>query len=560
MSEPSAGSPARGARSSRRWVSLGATCTAAGLVWLAFADLAVAVPTIADDFGAPLSDLQWANNAFSLVAGALVIAAGRFGDVFGRRRILQLGIVCFTAFSIVAALAPGVEVLIAGRGLMGIGAALILPATLALIPPQFSARDQFTAFGVWQAVAWGGQAIAPAIGGVITDTLGWQWLFWINLPLGVAAFLIIRATTPESRDDNASRHVDWVGLVTIGLAVFALLFALTDGPLRGWSSPLILGLFAATVILAVAWVFIERRVKDPLVDLSLFRLRPYDGALSANLVMNLAFAGLSYLLVLWLQNVRGYSAVEAGLLMLPSTVGIFACIPIGGRLASTRGGRLPVLIGLVVMSAGLVVLGFLSADSTIVLIMVGLVVVGIGLGMLSTPISDTAVGDVPESLAGTAAGVFKMSSMVGGALGVALLSALARGFTISASSDAFAATGLSQDDISEAEQALVNSSSFQSAIASLPPDVAASATQASIDAFSSGLAWTLLATAALSLIITAVVAVVWPRRRKQPSLRTDDLLRTHPVGDDAAPSGAKPAAGAASATRSWLVDGSGCAM
>ena len=122
--------------------------------------------------------------------------------------------------------------------------------------------------------------------------------------------------------------------MTIGLAVFALLFALTDGPMRGWSSPLILGLFAATVILAVAWVFIERRVKDPLVDLSLFRLRPYDGALSANLVMNLAFAGLSYLLVLWLQNVRGYSAVEAGLLMLPSTVGIFAFIPLGGRMAA----------------------------------------------------------------------------------------------------------------------------------------------------------------------------------------------------------------------------------
>ena len=142
--------------SSRRWVSLGATCTAAGLVWLAFADLAVAVPTIADDFGAQLSDLQWANNAFSLVAGALVIAAGRFDDVFGRRRILQLGIVCFTAFSIVAALAPSVEVLIAGRGLMGIGAALILPATLALIPPQFSGRDQFTAFGVWRR--WPGAA------------------------------------------------------------------------------------------------------------------------------------------------------------------------------------------------------------------------------------------------------------------------------------------------------------------------------------------------------------------------------------------------------------------
>ncbi len=497
----------------RRWVSLGATCTAAGLVWLAFADLGVAIPSIADDFGAAQSTLQWANNAFSLVAGALVIAAGRFGDIFGRRRILQLGIALFTVFSVVAALAPGVEVLIAGRGLMGIGAALILPATLALIPPQFSGRDQLTAFGVWQAVAWGGQAIAPAIGGIITDTLGWSWLFWINLPLGLTAFLLIRAFTPESRDAKASRRIDWVGLVTIGIAVFALLYALTDGPSAGWSSPLILGLFAAAVVLAVVWVLVERHVKDPLVDLALFRLRAYDGALSANLAMNLAFAGLSYLLVLWLQNARGYSAIEAGLLMLPSTVGIFAFIPVGGRLDDRFGGRLPVLIGLVVMSAGLVVLGFLSADSTLILMAVGLLVLGVGLGLLSTPISNTAVGGVPEALAGTAAGVFKMSSMVGGALGVAVLSAFARGFTTADSGDAIAASGLSQDGIDQAQSALVNSASYQEAIASLPSDVAASVTTAAIDAFSTGVARTMLATAALSMLITVAVALLWPRRR-----------------------------------------------
>src|SRR6201999_3444437 len=180
--------------------------------------------TIADDLGAELSALQWANNAFSLVAGALVIAAGKFGDVFGRRRMLQLGIVLCAAFSVVAALAPGIGVLILGRGLMGIGAALILPATLALIPPQFSGRSQLVAFGAWQAVAWGGQAVGPAIGGAIADGLGWQWLFWINLPLCALALVVIRLLTPESRDPGASRSVDWLGLATIGLATFALLY------------------------------------------------------------------------------------------------------------------------------------------------------------------------------------------------------------------------------------------------------------------------------------------------------------------------------------------------
>lgn len=509
-----------------RWISLAATCTAAGLVWLAFADFAVAIPAVADEFGADLSTLQWANNAFSLVAGALVIAAGKFGDTFGRRRMLQIGVALFAGCSVVAAVAPGPEVLIAGRGLMGIGAALLLPASLALIPPQFSGRAQLTAFGVWQAVAWGGQAVAPAVGGVITDTLGWRWLFWINIPLAVVVILVVRAVTPESRDAEGTRRVDWPGLITIGLAVFALLFALTDGPSAGWGSPLVVGLLIVTVLLAAVWILIERHSSEPLVDLTLFRLRPYDGALAANLMMNLAYAGLSYLLVLWLQNARGYSPVEAGLLMLPATIGIFACIPLGGRLDARRGGRLPVLIGLVVMSAGLLSLGSLRSDSTIVGLGFCLVVVGLGLGLLSTPISNAAVGYVPATLAGTAAGVFKMSSMVGGALGVAVLSAFARGFTVADTSNEFRAAGMSSDDIAQADQALVNSSSFTQAIDSLPTSLQDVVTRAAIDAFSTGLAHTMIVTAVLALAVTVLVAFVWPR---QPQPESD---RAPPTGNE----------------------------
>jgi EmrB/QacA subfamily drug resistance transporter len=511
------------AAGSRRWISLSAACLAAGIVWLAFADLGVAIPTIANEFGSDLSTLQWANNAFSLVTGALVIAAGKFGDVFGRRLMLQLGILAFAVCSIVAAVAPNVGLLITGRGLMGIGAALILPATLALIPPQFSGAAQLTAFGVWQAVAWGGQAVGPAIGGVITDGLGWRWLFWLNLPLAAIAFLVIRATTPESRDPNVSRHVDWLGLATIGLAVFALLYALTDGPSVGWGNPLVIGLLVVAALLAVAWYAIERRVREPLVDLRLFRLRAYDGALVANLTMNLAFAGLSYILVLWLQNARGYDAVTAGLLMLPATLGIFAFIPLGGRMDARTGARRPVLIGLLVMCAGLAILGFLDADASLWLMAVGLVVIGAGLGLLSTPISDTAVGGVPADLAGTAAGVFKMSSMVGGALGVAVLSAFARGFTDRGAADAVQASGLTPDEINQTQQALVGSTSFKDAIASLPPEVAKKVTTAVIDAFSSGVGATMVATAVLTVVAIVIVVLLWPRRSPaSPDDRTDN--------------------------------------
>jgi len=498
---------------SQRWISLAAICTAAGIVWLAFADLGVAIPTIADDLGADMSALQWANNAFSLVAGALVIAAGKFGDVFGRRRMLLLGTLLFAAFSVVAAVAPGIGTLVLGRGLMGIGAALILPATLALIPPQFSGRALLTAFGVWQAVAWGGQAVGPAIGGVVTDGLGWRWLFWINIPLAAIAYLVIHRLTPESSDPQASRRVDWVGLATIGLAVFALLYALTDGPSVGWDNPVVVGFLVAAVVLAITWVVVEKRVREPLVDLSLFRLRAYDGALTANLTMNLAFAGLSYLLVLWLQNVRGYDAVEAGLLMLPSTIGIFVFIPLGGRLSERVGGRLPVLVGLVVMSAGLLGLGFLSTDSPLWQMGAALVVVGLGLGLLSTPISNTAVGDVPEDLAGTAAGVFKMSSMVGGAIGVAVLTALGRGLSAGEWQDAATANGLSDDQIDQAQKALVGSTSFNDAISSLPANLQDKVTGAVIDAFSAGVGDAMVLTGALGIAATVVVALLWPRRR-----------------------------------------------
>ena len=233
------------ATTGHRWLSLAAICTAAGLVWLAFADLGVAIPTMAGELHADLSGLQWANNA-----------------------------------------------------------------TLALIPAEFSGPAELTAFGVWQAVAWGGQAIGPAIGGILTSGLGWQWLFWINVPLGVATYFLLRASTPESLDPEASRRIDWPGVATIGLAIFALLFALTDGPSAGWDDPLVIGLLIAFVLLVLAWIWRERTAREPLVDLGLFKLRAYDGALTANLMMNLAFGGLSYLLVLWLQNVT--TAVAAG--------------------------------------------------------------------------------------------------------------------------------------------------------------------------------------------------------------------------------------------------------
>ncbi|HXV92156.1 MAG TPA: MFS transporter [Pseudonocardia sp.] len=511
------GSTPKRAIPAHRWVSLAAICTTAGIVWLAFADLGVAIPRIADELGSSLEALQWANNAFSLVTGALVIAAGKFGDIFGRRRMLQLGTVLLAGFSVLAALSTSAGWLILGRGLMGIGAALILPASLALIPPEFSGRAEVAAFGIWQAVAWGGLAVGPAIGGLLTDGLGWRWLFWVNLPLAVVTLAVVRVTTPESRDVRASRHVDWAGVCTIGLAVFALLYALTAGPDAGWASPLVVGLFVASVVLAVAWYRIERRVRDPLVDLRLFRFRPYNGALAANLTMNLAFAGLSFLLVLWLQNALGYSALRAGLLLLPATAGVLLGIPLGGRSDIRRGGRVPVVTGLVVAGAGLLVLGFLGVGAEMWVFALALAIIGFGLGLVSDPVADTAVGEVSPDLAGIAAGVFKMSSMLGGALGVAVLTAVARGLTSRDLTAVVQASGLTPEQVSQVRQSLVNSASFEQAVASLPPDLRRAVTEVATSAFTSGVGDTMVATGILTLAAAVVVFLLWPPRSRAGS-------------------------------------------
>ena len=235
-----------------RWLALVGICIAAGLVWLAFADLSIALPTIAQELSVSLTDLQWANNAFSLTCGALVLAAGRFSDLYGRRKILLLGIVIFGAFSLATAFLHSLAGLVVGRALMGVGAALILPATLALIPVLFPRREQPTAFGAWMAVAWVGQAAGPAIGGGLLALFDWPSLFWIAAPLAVAAYLIVRVRAPESRDENVARGLDVLGLLTSVGAAFCLLYALTEGQSIGFGDPLIIGMLVAEVVFVAA--------------------------------------------------------------------------------------------------------------------------------------------------------------------------------------------------------------------------------------------------------------------------------------------------------------------
>ncbi|MDM4719565.1 MFS transporter [Micromonospora sp. WMMA1363] len=496
-----------------RWSALVGICIAAALVWLAFADLGVALPTIATQLDVSLTDMQWANNALSIACGTLLLATGRFADLYGRRRLLLLGLVVFGCASLVTAFLSGLAGLIVGRAVMGIGGALILPATLALIPVLFSRAEQPTAFAAWAAATWAGQALGPAFGGTLTTLLGWRSLFWISAPAALVAYLLTSRNTPESREVSSGR-VDLVGVVTSAGAALCLLFALTEGQRVGFRNPVIIGLFVAALLLAALFVIVELKITNPLVDLRLFRARSFDGALTVNLTMNITFAGTLFVLALYLQDVRGYSAFVAGLLLVPAAVTILVFNTVGARITARHDARTPAVGGLLLISLGFFVVSPVTPTSSFLLVILGLLIVGVGLGLLSVPMSDTLVGGPPTELAGVASGVFKTSSMLGGALGVVLLTAVTASYGRARAGSTSAAAGLSEEESSQVVNALTNSQTARSVLDRLPTDQRAVVTGAYDQAFADGVSAALVLSGVIALVGAALSWWIWPRHRQ----------------------------------------------
>ncbi|WP_406193124.1 MFS transporter [Kitasatospora sp. NBC_01560] len=501
--------------SPQRWTAMTGMCVAAGMVWLSFADFGVAVPTISDELSVSLPALQWANNAFSLSTGALVLAAGKLGDVFGRRRLLEIGLVVMGAVSLLAAFTPGVTGMIVGRAVMGVGAALILPATLALIPPMFPLSEQARAFGAWMAVAWVGQAAGPAVGGVLTGLLGWRSIFWINAPVAVVGLWLVHRAAVESTDPNATRRIDLLGLVISAAAAFCLLYGCTAGQEDGFDDPVIIGLLVGSLVLAGLFVLVERRVREPLLDLRLFASRPFCGALVANSVMNIVFAGVSFLLTLYLQEVRGYGPVAAGLLLLPSTVTILLFNPYGGRVAARVGPRLPVVLGLYLLGAGTLVAAVLGESYHYVVLAVGLLVLGAGLGLMSVPLSDTAVAGPPEELAGTASGMFKVTSMLGGAFGVAATVAVQQAVETNQAVSRARAAGLSEADAQQLGNAVTDSKLANQILASVDQATADAITAAFRDVQAVGTGRAIGLAGLLAIVAALALPWVWRQAKRQ---------------------------------------------
>ncbi len=416
------------------WVVLVLICFAQFMVVLDATVVNVALPSIQVDLHMTEANLQWIVNAYTLVFGGFLLLGGRAGDLLGRKRLFLGGVIVFTAASLLDGLSSSSGMLIGARSLQGLGAAFISPAALAIISTTFKeGADRAKALGVWAAIAIGGSAVGLVLGGALTQAFSWPWIFFINVPVGVAVFLLSLRLVPESKDEHAHRSFDVGGAVTVTGGLMSLVYAIVEAQQKGWGSAQTIGTFVLSALLLVGFVFIELRAKAPLVRLSIFRIR---SLLTANIVMFLVASGLFAMFFfnsLYIQKVLGYGPLKAGLAFLPFTAGIMVSAGLASAFAPKVGVRIVSAIGMVVASAGLLLLTQIPVDGSYVAnVLPALLLMSLGMGAVFVPLTLVATTGLEDEDQGLASGLFNTSQQVGGALGLAILTTIAASQTSAA--------------------------------------------------------------------------------------------------------------------------------
>ncbi len=420
MTAPLAGGLVRYGTPAGRWV-IAAAVLGSGIAFLDATVVNVALPAIDEDLGAGLDGLQWTVDGYLLTLGALLLFGGSLGDLYGRRRIFLIGLVAFTTASVLCGLAPSTGALVVARALQGVGGALLVPGSLALLAASFSPQDRASAVGAWSGLAGVATALGPFLGGWLIDAVSWRLVFLINVPLAAVAVAITLRHVPESRDVEASHRPDGPGAFTATVGLGGVVFALIEWTAHGVSSPVVVsGLLGVAAL--IAFPIVERRRAQPLVPLSIFRDWQFTGANATTILVYAAFGGALFLLVLELQQVLGYSALAAGAALLPITVLIMALSAPAGRLSQRIGPRLPLTIGPIVVAAGLALAsGVAPGDSYATGVFPVVVVLGLGLSLTVAPLTAAVMAAVDERHVGVASGVNNAVARIGALLSVALL-------------------------------------------------------------------------------------------------------------------------------------------
>src|SRR3954468_4319435 len=408
----------------RKWWTLAAMCFALFMIILDNTVVNVALPSIQKDLGASISGLEWTVNAYTLSFAVLLITGGRLGDIFGRRRMFVGGVIVFAASSALIGLAPSQTLLVAGRAIQGMGAAFMMPGTLSIISNTFPPHERGRAIGTWAGVSALALAIGPAVGGALTEYVSWRAIFFLNLPVAIGAVIVTLFAVRESFDKTVTRQVDYAGIGALSVGLSALVLALVEGNSWGWGSTEIVALLVTAVVGLVAFVLAELHGKAPMVQFEFFRTRSFLGANTVAFIVSFAMLAMFFFIALYMQNILGYGALDAGIRFLPSTVIIIFTAPIAGRLADRIGPRIPMTAGLALAALALFLQSQLTTNSGYAELLVPFMIMGLGMGLTMSPMSTAAMNSVSPDKAGVASGILSMSRMVGGTFGVAAIGAL----------------------------------------------------------------------------------------------------------------------------------------
>jgi EmrB/QacA subfamily drug resistance transporter len=423
LAEPAA---ARQAERSRAWSTLALLCVAQFVDVLDVNAVVVALPVIGREFGLASGELQWVVTSYVLVFGSFLLLAGRLADLYGRRRMFLVGLALFTAASLLCGLVSSPSALVGARAAQGLGAAIVAPAALSIIANTWEeGRERTFAMGVWTAVAAGGGAAGLILGGLITDALGWRWVFFINVPIGLASlaltFVLLDADSPE----RSARRLDLSGAIAITLALVGLVFGLTQAEESGFAAPLTLGPFTLSLALLAAFLVIERRVADPLVPLGIFRVRDLSGSTLVAFTNTAATGPVAVLAVLYVQDVLAYSPTVSGMLGLPLSLSVVIGSFVGSRLTDRHGARRTMAIGLLGIGGGALLITGISAGSGLVFVIANAVLAGLGLGCAAVASTTCGTSAVRADDRGLASGLLNSAAQIGTALGLSVLFAVA---------------------------------------------------------------------------------------------------------------------------------------
>ena len=411
----------------RRWWTLVAVSLATFMTYLDNNVINVAIPTIQRSLHLSIAGLEWVVSSYILVFAGLLLAGGRIADLYGRRRMFLIGLSVFTVASLAAGLATSGGVLIGARLVQGLGAAILVPTTLAVIVATFdNAAERARAVGTWTAIGALALAFGPLIGGFISQHLHWGWIFFINVPVGVITFALAVAAMAESRTPAAVRRLDMPGLVTSAVALFSLTYALIEGHDKGWTSALILGAFALSAVTAAAFVVIESRTEHPMVDVTLFRSRVFSGGTTVMMMWAFGIFGIYFFTSIYLQTILGFSPTEAGLAFVPMAVCMALFASLAAPVASRIGAHRTVGLGMVIMTVGLYLFSRLGVGATFGSLLPGFLLFGAGAGLMNVPLTNAILYSMPPERSGVAGGLLNASREVAGLLGITVIGAVLR--------------------------------------------------------------------------------------------------------------------------------------